>query len=103
MRQRLSETLKSVISQRLLPRADGSGRVVACEIMRQTKSIQECIADPEKTDTMKDFIEKGKEMYGMQTFDQHLTELYRTGMIDLETAKGAATSPADFERNLQFQ
>jgi twitching motility protein PilT len=42
-------------------------------------------------------------MYGMQTFDQHLTELYLNKMIDLETAKGAATSPADFERNLQFQ
>ena len=103
LRGRLAETLKAVISQRLLPRADGTGRVVTCEIMRQTKSIQECIADPDKTDSMKDFIEKGKEMYGMQTFDQHLTELYLNKMIDLETAKGAATSPADFERNLQFQ
>src|SRR5436309_2085075 len=62
LRLRLAETLKAVISQRLLPRADGSGRVVACEIMRQTKSIQECIADPDKTDEMKDFIEKGREM-----------------------------------------
>jgi twitching motility protein PilT len=91
------------VSQRLLPRADGSGRVVACEIMRQTKSIQECIADSDKTDSMKDFIEKGRELYGMQTFDQHLTELYKGGVIDMETAKSAATSPSDFERNLQFQ
>jgi twitching motility protein PilT len=103
LRLRLAETLKAVISQRLLPRADGTGRVVACEIMRQTKSIQDCIADPDKTDSMKDYIEKGKEMYGMQTFDQCLTDLYRQNLIDLETAKGAATSPADFERNLQFQ
>ena len=100
---RLSETLQAVISQRLLPRADGTGRVVTCEIMRQTKSIQECISDPEKTDTMKDYMEKGRELYGMQTFDQHLTELYLNKIIDLETAKAAATSPADFERNLQFQ
>ena len=103
LRGRLAETLQAVISQRLLPRADGTGRVVTCEIMRQTKSIQECISDPDKTDTMKDYIEKGKELYGMQTFDQHLTELYLSKMIDLETAKSAATSPADFERNLQFQ
>jgi len=103
LRLRLAETLKAVISQRLLPRADGTGRVVACEIMRQTKSIQDCIADPDKTDSMKDYIEKGKEMYGMQTFDQCLTELYLNKLIDIETAKGAATSPADFERNLQFQ
>ena len=103
VRLRLAETLHGVISQRLLPKADGSGRVVACEIMRQPKSIQECIEDPEKTDTMKDFIEKGREMYGMQTFDQHLTDLYRSEIITLDVAMHAATSPADFERNLQFQ
>ncbi len=103
VRIRLSETLQSVVSQRLLPRADGTGRVVACEVMRQTKSIQECIADSTKTDEMKDYIEKGREMYGMQTFDQHLTELYLRNVITMETAKQAATSPADFERNLQFQ
>jgi len=99
---RLAETLQSVISQRLLPRSDGTGRVVACEIMRWTKSIQECIADPDKTDSMKDFMEKGRDLYGMQTFDQHLTDLFKSGVVDMETAKSAATSPADFERNLQF-
>ncbi len=103
VRLRLSETLAAVISQRLLRRADDQGRVVACEIMRQTKSIQECIAEPDKTDTMKEYIEKGRDLYGMQTFDQHLTELFRAGIIDLKTATAAATSPADFERNLQYQ
>lgn len=102
-RLRLSETLLAVVSQRLLPRADGSGRAVACEIMRQTKSIQECIAEPSKTAMIKEFIEKGREIYGMQTFDQHLTELYTKEIITLDTAKAAATSPADFERNLQFE
>ena len=103
VRARLSETLQAVISQRLLRKADGSGRVVACEIMRKTKSIEECIENPAKTDQMKDFIEKGREIYGMQTFDQHLTELFKAKLIDLETAKSAATSPADFERALHFQ
>jgi twitching motility protein PilT len=102
-RLRLSETLIGVISQRLLQRADKTGRVVACEIMRQTQTIQDCISDPEKTAMIKEYIEKGREMYRMQTFDQHLTELYREGLITLETAKAAATSASDFERNLSFE
>jgi twitching motility protein PilT len=102
-RLRLSETLLAVISQRLLQRADGTGRVVACEIMRQTKTIQECVADPSKIFMLKEYIEKGRELYKMQTFDQHLSDLYREGIINLETAKSAATSAADFERNLTFE
>jgi len=92
-----------VISQRLIPLDDGKGRVVACEIMRRTQSIQECIADPYKTDMMREHLEKGGELYGMQTFDQHLTELYGSGVISLNAARAAATSPADFERNLVFR
>jgi twitching motility protein PilT len=99
---RLSETLLAVISQRLLQKADGAGRAVACEIMRQTKTIQECVAEPSKIHMIKEYIEKGRELYQMQTFDQHLTDLYRDGTISLETAKTAATSASDFERNLQF-
>jgi twitching motility protein PilT len=102
-RLRLSETLLGIVSQRLLQKADRSGRVAACEIMRHTTTIQECIADPDKIHMMKEYIEKGREHYGMQTFDQHLTDLYRAGTISLETAKSAATSASDFERNLQFE
>jgi twitching motility protein PilT len=102
-RLRLSETLLAVISQRLLQKADGNGRAVACEIMRKTKTIQECVADPSKMHMIKEYIEKGREHYQMQTFDQHLTDLYRAKVITMETAKEAATSPADFERNLQFE
>ncbi len=102
-RLRLSETILSIISQRLLQRADDRGRIVACEIMRQTQTIRECIAEPEKTYMIKEYIEKGREFYKMQTFDQHLTDLYRGELITLETAKSAATSASDFERNLQFE
>lgn len=102
-RLRLSETLLGVISQRLLPRKEGRGRVVACEIMRRTKTIQECISDAAKMFMIKEYIEKGRELYQMQTFDQHLTDLYRQDIITLDTAKSAATSAADFERNLQFE
>jgi len=103
VRLRLAETLVSVISQRLIPCAEGDGRVVACEIMRRTQSIQECITDPYKTDTMREYLEKGGELYGMQSFDQHLTELYTSGVISMESARAAATSAADFERNLVFK
>jgi len=102
-RLRLAESLIAIISQRLVRRADGRGRVVACEIMRRTQSIQECIADPFKTDTMKEHMEKGRELYGMQTFDQHLTDLYTAGTIDMAAARTAATSAADFERNLIYK
>ena len=102
-RLRLAESLKAVVSQRLLPRADGNGRVVAVEIMINTPTIAECIGNPEKTSEIHDHIAEGRTQYGMQTFDQHLMELYRKQQITLDVAKGAATSPADFERNLEYQ
>jgi len=102
VRQRLAETLLAIVSQRLVIRSDSGGRVVACEIMRRTHTIQECIEDPEKIHMIKEYIEKGREMYKMQTFDQHLTDLYKSGVITMETAIAAATSPSDFERNLSF-
>jgi twitching motility protein PilT len=70
--------------------------------MRRTQTIRECMEDPEKIHMIKEYIEKGREMYQMQTFDQHLTDLYKSEIISLETAIDAATSPSDFERNLSF-
>ncbi len=102
-RLRLAESLKAVVSQRLLPRANGQGRVVAVEIMRNTATIADCIADAEKTGDIRDHVAQGKAQYGMQTFDQHLMELYAAETISLEVAKAAATSAADFERNVAFQ
>jgi twitching motility protein PilT len=100
VRLRLAENLKGTISQRLLRRADGSGRVVAMEIMLVTLTVMELIKDANRTPEIKDYIERGREMYGTQSFDQHLIDLYQAGVISLETAKGAATNPADFERAL---
>jgi twitching motility protein PilT len=102
VRVRLSDNLKGVISQRLVPRADGKGRVVAAEILVATKTVQEYIKDPEQTGQIKDAMEKGADQYGMQSFDQHLTRLYRDGIITLDVAKAACTSPTDFERALSF-
>ena len=103
VRIRLAETLRGVISQRLLRRKDGIGRVAAVEVMRNTGAIEEIIADPTRATEIKDLIIEGREQYGMQTFDQHLMELFRADLITIEAAKAAATSPADFERNIAFQ
>ncbi len=102
VRKRLSEVLRAMVSQRLLPRADGDGRVLAVEVMRHTSAIEECIANPDKTTELIKMIEDGKSMYGTQSFDQNLMELYRRGLITIEVAMAAATSPDDFERNLHF-
>jgi twitching motility protein PilT len=102
VRLRLGEALKAVISQRLLRRKNEEGRIAVLEIMRNTLTIKDCIENPEKTASIKDYMSTGKDQYGMQTFDQHLMDLFNQDIIDLETAKGAATSAADFERNVLF-
>lgn len=103
VRGRIAESLKAVLSQRLLPRADGRGMALAMEVLVQTKTVQEYIVDPARTGGLKDVIEKGRTTYGSQSFDQHLTELYRQGLITIETARAAASNPADFERALNFE
>ncbi len=103
VRQRIAETLKGTISQRLLPKAEGPGQALAMEIMVQTKTVQEFILDSTRTSSLKDVIEKGRNTYGMQSFDQHLAELYKTGVISIDTARAAASNPADFERSLNFE
>ena len=101
-RLRLAENLQAIIAQRLIPRADGGGRLPAVEVMRTTLAIRESIISPEKTDLIRDLVQRGTDQYGMQTFDQHLRQLYLSQLITYETARAAATSPADFERNLHF-
>lgn len=102
LRIRLAETLKAVISQRLVHRCDTRERIAVFEIMRHTLAIQDCIKDPKRTDTIRDLIAAGKSQYGMQTFDQHLLKLYNEGKIDLDTAKAASLSGSDFEQGVQF-
>jgi twitching motility protein PilT len=102
VRSRLAENLKGVISQRLAPCADQKGRVVAAEILVATNTIRDAISDPEKTSRITDLLERGWDQYGMQSFDQHLSRLYRAGKITLDAAKATSTSPSDFERALAF-
>jgi twitching motility protein PilT len=103
VRGRVAEVLKAVVSQRLLPRADGKGRVLACEVLVTSIGIQECIREPDRTSGIKDLLERGRDLYGTQSFDQHLTALYEAKLITLEIAKEAATNAADLERALSFE
>jgi pilus retraction protein PilT len=101
VRLQLAETLVAVFSQRLVPRADRTGVVPAVEILINTASIKECILDPMKTDEIPMLLEKGRAVYGTQTFDQHLEELYRKGVIDYNTAIAYANKPTDMEIKLK--
>ncbi len=92
----LAGSLRGVISQRLLPRADGKGRVPALEVMVMTKRIRDLIIDSEQTHKIEDAIREG-DYYGMQTFDQSLLSLYRDGLVTLQDAALVATSPHDFK------
>jgi twitching motility protein PilT len=96
VRMQLSAVLKSVISMRLLPRADGKGRVPAVEILIATATIKDCILDPDKTKFIHDSIEQGAIHYGMQSFDQSLFGLFKSGLITYEEALKRATNPDDF-------
>ncbi|MDX1674362.1 MAG: type IV pilus twitching motility protein PilT [Longimicrobiales bacterium] len=101
VRVRLAETLIAIISQRLLPRKDGAGRIAAVEIMIATATIRDLIMDPERTDEVLDLIAEGREQYGSQTFDQHLADLVNQDMVSFEVAKAAATHPSDFELKMR--
>jgi twitching motility protein PilT len=102
VRTRIADNLHATISQRLLKTIDGKGRVAAQEIMINNPGIREAILDPHKTKEIYMYIEKGKNSSGAQSFDQHITKLYKDQLITMEEAKGNATKPEDFERNLMF-
>ncbi|MDV6373890.1 type IV pilus twitching motility protein PilT [Deinococcus arenicola] len=96
IRLQLAETLVGIVSQRLLRRADGVGRVLALEIMLGTPLIQEYIKDEDKTPLIKDALIEDN-IRGMHTFDQHLMQLYRNGLIGMDEAMNAATSPHELK------
>jgi twitching motility protein PilT len=102
VRYQLAANIKSVISQRLIPRADGQGRIPAVEILIATNIIQQYIIEADKTSFIPDIIGKSRMQYQMQTMDQHLTELFKAGVITHEVAVGTATNASDFQRALEF-
>ena len=96
IRIQLASVLKAVISQRLVPRADGKGRVPAVEIMLNTARVKEYIEDKDRTRKIREAIAQGYVSYGMQTFDQSLMGLLKEELITLDEALRQASNPDDF-------
>jgi len=101
IRLQLAAVMKAVISQRLVPRADGQGRVPAVEVLVATESVRSCIEDKDKTKQLRDVIAQGTSQYGMQTFDQSLYLLLQEGLITVEEAMKRATNVGEFKLKLE--
>lgn len=97
IRMQMASTLRAIISQRLVGRADGNGRVPAVEVLISTAYIRDCITIPEKTRLIRDAIAAGTSQYGMQTFDQSLYDLHGKGLITYEEALLHASNVDDFK------
>jgi len=90
-RERFADNLKAIVAQRLLPRADGPGLVLAAEVLVVTGTARESIRRPEGNLPLKDVMERGVHPYGMQTFEMSLRELVSSGVVDVEVARAALT------------
>jgi len=101
IRLQMSSTLRGVISQRLVRKADGIGRAPAVEVLIATEYIRDCIINPDKTRLIHDAIASGVSQYGMQTFDQSLYDLYGRGLITLEEALINSTNPDEFKLRIE--
>jgi twitching motility protein PilT len=101
IRYQLSQVLKAIISQRLMPQSDGKSRVPAVEILLATSRIRDCIADSTKTSEIRRAIEEGHLHYGMQTFDQCIYNLYRQKLITVEEAMRQATNKDDLDLRIK--
>jgi twitching motility protein PilT len=100
VRVSLAASLKGIMCQRLVPRADGKGRVPAVEVLINTGRVSERIIKPEETASIPDVMAEG-DFYGMQTFDQALVRLVQDGLVTVEDAMEAATNPHDFNLALK--
>jgi twitching motility protein PilT len=100
VRIQLATSLHAVISQRLIPRADSKGRILACEIMVANAAIRDYMLDPNKISEIKANMAKGRDQYGSQTFDQALLDLINKGLISEADALANATSSNDLKLKL---
>ncbi len=101
VRIQLASVLKAAVAQRLMPRADGLGRVPAVEVMVNTAFIRDCIVDKDKTALIHGAIAAGTSQYGMQTFDQSIFALYQQGFVTLDEALRWASNVDDFKLKVQ--
>jgi twitching motility protein PilT len=93
----LASVLKGIVSQRLIPRADKQGMVPAVEVLVSTARVREYVADRDKCRELRDVIAQGHTTYGMQTFDQSLMSLFRSGLITYDEALLHCSNVTDFE------
>ena len=98
----LAGSLRGIVSQRLIPKADGTGRVPAVEVLVNTERVAERIADPERTHEIPDVIADG-DFYGMETFDQSILRLVSKGVVSMTEAMRHATKPADLKLRAKQQ
>ena len=101
LRLSIASNLKAVISQRLIARRDGAGRVPAVEIMVSTPTVKDYILNPEKTPLLHSVIAEGMSQYGTQTFDQSVMQLLRDGLISEEEALKSASNPNELSLKLK--
>ena len=102
IRDRLGDCLQAIVSLRLLASKDGRRRIPAVEILRVTRTIRECVRAGRLSD-VPELIRKGRDLYSMQLFDQHLIDLVNSGLISMETAIYASSNPEEFERALRVE
>jgi twitching motility protein PilT len=101
VRLQLASILKAVVSQRLMPRANGQGRIAAVEVMVATPFIRDCILDKDKTHSIAGAIAAGTSQYGMQTFDQSIFTHYKRGVVSYDDALRYATNLDEFKLKVQ--
>jgi len=101
IRHQLARVLRAAVSQRLLPRADGTGRALAAEVLVSTPFVRDCIADRDKTSSIAGAIATGTSEYGMQTFDQSILRLCERGLVSVEEALNWVTNVEEFKMRMR--
>ena len=89
LRERIGDNLQGIVAQRLLPRKDGAGLVLAAEVLVASGTVREAIKKPDQNPSLKECMEKGVHPYGMQTFEMHLKQLVAAGLLDKEIGRAA--------------
>jgi twitching motility protein PilT len=103
VRDRLGDCLQAIVSLRLVAgKEDGRRRLPAVEILRVTRTIRECVRSGRLAD-IPELIRKGRDLYSMQLFDQHLIDLVNAGLVSMEAAIYASSNPEEFERALRVE
>jgi twitching motility protein PilT len=103
VRVRMADCLTAIVSLRLLVNKSGLGQIPAVEVLRGTRTVREVIRRGDRVSELPNAMEQGNDLYGMQTFDQHLLQLFSAGQLKLEVGKAAASNPEDFERAVTYE